>query len=326
MSKSKSLDVLLAKATQSRSGHDCEDRSANRQADCSASVPVTWALPITRETVKRGTRTEGMHAVDVKGSASSHLLRGSDCKNAAASMLPPPIAALRPLIDAKELCSSHPPDVHSEVRCGNSMTRQSAEDDQTQCPLCTMRVNRGDLIAHLDHCDQNLQSCPHCLEGIAVALMHEHAVMCIRNTRQCYVCQQQVPAQKIAEHLSQCGRGKVLTMYHGTSLEAAKAIMRGGFKPSVKGLLGEGVYVTKDIEKASKYGPVILECEVHVGSVAVINKKHHPMQKCWASHGFDAAWIPPLSGVVSSGLEEHCVADPKRIAPLRMYSAPIDTH
>lgn len=40
--------------------------------------------------------------------------------------------------------------------------------------------------------------------------------------------------------------GKVETVFHGTSKEAAKAILKEGFNPSKDGLLGKGVYVTTD--------------------------------------------------------------------------------
>jgi hypothetical protein len=75
------------------------------------------------------------------------------------------------------------------------------------------------------------------------------------------------------------------------------------------------------MEKASRYGPVIVESEVVVGKVAVINKKNHPMQKNWAAHGYDSAWIPPQCGVGSTGLEEHCIFDRTRVAPVKLYSS-----
>jgi len=54
-------------------------------------------------------------------------------------------------------------------------------------------------------------------------------------------------------------------MYHGTpNLENAALIEQNGFKASTDGLLGPGVYVSRDVEKARKYAErgVIFEVTV----------------------------------------------------------------
>lgn len=208
------------------------------------------------------------------------------------------------------------------ARCSETPPARTHEAIRTcqSCPLCSKHVV-GALSDHLDQCEQNLISCPHCFTGVSVAALDGHVLTCPSNFRCCYVCHCRLASVELAEHLQTCGKGKIIRMHHGTSLAAARSIMRDGFQPSTKGLLGAGVYVTKDPDKARLYGPVIIECDVHVGSVAVISKRHHNLQKCWAAHGFDSAWIPPHSGVVSSGLEEHCVADPRRVVPVSMLSA-----
>ncbi|KAI1903774.1 hypothetical protein AGOR_G00030680 [Albula goreensis] len=109
-------------------------------------------------------------------------------------------------------------------------------------------------------------------------------------------------------------------MYHGTTKEAAENIKRNGFAPSADGMLGPGVYVSRDPEKASRY-PLdvdsrdrrILELKVDVGKVKKIDHQGHPLQKSWHSKGYDTAWVPPKCGMVPSGLEEDCVWDPSRI-------------
>ena len=78
-------------------------------------------------------------------------------------------------------------------------------------------------------------------------------------------------------------------MYHGTRPEAALEIERYGFCRSKDGMLGEGVYLSRDVTKASYYpldvhpndheNRVILECLVHVGKVKRIDSSNHPMQK-----------------------------------------------
>ena len=57
----------------------------------------------------------------------------------------------------------------------------------------------------------------------------------------------------------------------------AEAIERSGFRRSADGMLGEGVYLSRDVTKASYYpldvephdyaNRVILKCLVHVGKV-----------------------------------------------------------
>ncbi|KAJ8254648.1 hypothetical protein GJAV_G00195470 [Gymnothorax javanicus] len=110
------------------------------------------------------------------------------------------------------------------------------------------------------------------------------------------------------------------TMYHGTSKEAARQIKASGFRQSRDGMLGRGVYVSRDVQKASKYPldipaseRVVLKLKVSVGSVKKIDYQGHPLQKTWHKHGYDTAWVPPNCGMVPSGQEEDCVWDPNRI-------------
>uniref|UniRef100_A0A8K9Y0B4 PARP catalytic domain-containing protein n=1 Tax=Oncorhynchus mykiss TaxID=8022 RepID=A0A8K9Y0B4_ONCMY len=104
----------------------------------------------------------------------------------------------------------------------------------------------------------------------------------------------------------------VYVMYHGTSKQAAVDIQRNGFTPSKVGMLGAGVYLSRDIRK------MVLKVKVNVGRVKVINKKGHDMQYNWHTHGFDTAWVPPGVGMVPSNQEEDCVYDPKRIKVMAM--------
>ncbi|XP_029015844.1 uncharacterized protein LOC114861033 [Betta splendens] len=118
--------------------------------------------------------------------------------------------------------------------------------------------------------------------------------------------------------------GKEYIMYHGTTRANAAMIMRSGFQQSSKGMLGPGVYLSRDLEKASRYpidhpdmDKVVIRVRVNVGKVIIINKQGHPRQKTWhdGRYGpvYDTAWVPPNCGMVPSGLEEDCVWDPKRI-------------
>ena len=84
-------------------------------------------------------------------------------------------------------------------------------------------------------------------------------------------------------------------MYHGTHPDSAAEIEKYGFLRSRDGMLGPGVYLSRDIEKAAHYpldvpamrreGRVILECLVQVGKVKRIDATGHPMQKTWGIFG-----------------------------------------
>uniref|UniRef100_A0A7S2CD80 WWE domain-containing protein n=1 Tax=Haptolina brevifila TaxID=156173 RepID=A0A7S2CD80_9EUKA len=74
----------------------------------------------------------------------------------------------------------------------------------------------------------------------------------------------------------------VYVMYHGTRPEYAYDIEKYGFLPSRDGMLGAGVYLSRDINKAAHYpldvpacqqeGRTILECLVDVGKVKRIDQ------------------------------------------------------
>ncbi|XP_067431591.1 uncharacterized protein [Thunnus thynnus] len=123
----------------------------------------------------------------------------------------------------------------------------------------------------------------------------------------------------------------VYTMYHGTSIANARLIIANGFQQSSGGMLGKGVYVSRDKKKAERYplknsvsDRVALELRVRVGRVKRIDTDNHPMQYTWSTQGYDTAWVPPNCGMkaVPSGLEEDCVFDPKRVKVIGIAKAP----
>uniref|UniRef100_A0A3P9HJ27 Grass carp reovirus (GCRV)-induced gene 2j n=1 Tax=Oryzias latipes TaxID=8090 RepID=A0A3P9HJ27_ORYLA len=112
--------------------------------------------------------------------------------------------------------------------------------------------------------------------------------------------------------------GRTYVMYHGTTRANAEKIKANGFQRSTCGMLGAGVYLSRDLEKARRYpinhpdkDRVIIKVKVNVGRVIVIRHQNHRLQKTWSSHGYDSAWVPPNCGMVNSGLEENCIWDPK---------------
>uniref|UniRef100_A0A3Q4GRA7 PARP catalytic domain-containing protein n=1 Tax=Neolamprologus brichardi TaxID=32507 RepID=A0A3Q4GRA7_NEOBR len=109
-------------------------------------------------------------------------------------------------------------------------------------------------------------------------------------------------------------------MYHGTTRACARSILASGFCQSPDGMLGRGVYLTRDLKKASRYpidhpdyDKIVIKVKVRVGKVKIIDHQDHPLRKCWYYHGYDTAWVPPYCGMVQSGQEEDCVWDPNRI-------------
>lgn len=123
---------------------------------------------------------------------------------------------------------------------------------------------------------------------------------------------------------------QVYTMYHGTSADSARSIITSGFRQSTKGMLGPGVYVSREKKKAEGYPRgqpgverVILEVSVSVGRVKRIDKDNHEMQYTWHAKGYDTAWVPPNCGMksVPSGYEEDCVYDPKNVEVIGVVQA-----
>eukprot|EP00397_Hematodinium_sp_SG-2012_P044303 GEMP01049450.1.p2 GENE.GEMP01049450.1~~GEMP01049450.1.p2 ORF type:complete len:246 (+),score=71.02 GEMP01049450.1:304-1041(+) len=115
--------------------------------------------------------------------------------------------------------------------------------------------------------------------------------------------------------------GKVETVYHGTSKSNAALIQSGGFKPSPGGLLGQGVYVTTDKDKATSFarghsdGGVVLKAQANFGSVKSVDARnaraHNYSENSW-KNTHDAAFCPSGEGVRRP---EHCVTNPQRVAP-----------
>ncbi|KAM9746235.1 uncharacterized protein ACNS7B_010296 isoform 1-T4 [Menidia menidia] len=128
------------------------------------------------------------------------------------------------------------------------------------------------------------------------------------------------------------GNGQTYVMYHGTTREAAQSIRASGFRQSSDGMLGRGVYLSRDLDKASRYPlncpegeRVVIKVKVNVGKVKKIDKQDHHLRKTWHDEGYDTAWVPPNCGMVKSGLEENCIWDPKRITILSLICPDLAT-
>eukprot|EP00118_Oscarella_pearsei_P012201 m.87631 g.87631 ORF g.87631 m.87631 type:complete len:156 (+) comp36548_c0_seq4:154-621(+) len=117
-------------------------------------------------------------------------------------------------------------------------------------------------------------------------------------------------------------------VYHGTTSWRADSIEAEGIRPSDDGLLGKGVYVTTDIDKAWREAekkiredglagsrPTVLLYICRMGKVKTIDSIYHPMGTTWHTlHNYDTAWIP--AGVTKRGSPENCVFNPSRLSLL----------
>jgi len=194
------------------------------------------------------------------------------------------------------------------------------------CEGCNRRFAKADLAVHLRSCT-GFRACSFCKSRMLPANVAAHERSC-PEVATCSVCNHRVAKNSLADHQIQCcvhapfsqqtlaaqSDGMKIVMYHGTSERNAASIRREGrFRPSTGGMLGRGVYLSKDVQKAKHYGPVIFRCLVSVGRVKKIDRQGHPLQKTWQTNGYNTAWVPPRCGMVPSGLEENCVLDPDRI-------------
>ena len=117
-------------------------------------------------------------------------------------------------------------------------------------------------------------------------------------------------------------------VYHGTSKNRAKKIMRGGFSPSEDGLLGGGVYSTTDKSKAAAFANQfgknarIVVASADLGSVATVDAtdaRHGGYSETAWQWSHDTAYTPSGEGVARS---EYCTQDTSRITPLQVELVP----
>jgi excisionase family DNA binding protein len=97
------------------------------------------------------------------------------------------------------------------------------------------------------------------------------------------------------------GRGKTVTLWHGTTMDRARAIMQGGFR--VRGSVKRGIWFTTDpdvaysraIRRAQEYGqvPAVLLCEIDL--------EKYPKFVRWMGQKFYAFFYPHIDkGVIRS--------------------------
>ena len=102
----------------------------------------------------------------------------------------------------------------------------------------------------------------------------------------------------------------IFVMYHATDRGNVKSILDNGFRPSVGGMLGPGLYLSRDINKTRNYGDVCFKLLVYTGRTKRMDSADNGGS--WRESN-DSAYLPPHNDVVSSGREETCVKSVKQV-------------
>ena len=124
-------------------------------------------------------------------------------------------------------------------------------------------------------------------------------------------------------------RNQVVTLYHGTSLEAALSIQRTGFdvnRFAVSGrMLGNGIYLSPTIGKSLMYadglcrpnpfGGVVLIVKVNIGTCLVLRESDRGISNKWGQLGYDSCYLPAgiWRGQRDHKYDEYCIKDSSRI-------------
>jgi len=119
-------------------------------------------------------------------------------------------------------------------------------------------------------------------------------------------------------------RQQVFIMYHSTkSPENVGRILQSGFNISQRGesgnpalLLGDGLYVSRDIEKTLAYGSVCFKLLVYPGKTFIVQDTTTAEERLGWQKDNSSAWIPPNSKVHGSGKEETCVKSTAQVRVL----------
>ncbi|KAA6394569.1 MAG: hypothetical protein EZS28_009907 [Streblomastix strix] len=102
-----------------------------------------------------------------------------------------------------------------------------------------------------------------------------------------------------------------------TSPQAAKLILRNGFKPGTGGIAGGGIYFAlrpQDTKGKAHHEGVIFKCEVDVGSCKIMKKKEDKLtRRQLEEQGFDSVYFPANFMDVTLNRPEYVIYDPHRV-------------
>ena len=104
-------------------------------------------------------------------------------------------------------------------------------------------------------------------------------------------------------------RHKFYVMYHATPASNVESILANSFCESTGGMLGPGLYVSRDIDKTRYYSDVCFKLLVYTGKTRELSTKD--TSGSWRSE-FDTVYIPPNNDVVKNKREEFCLKSAKQ--------------
>jgi len=119
-------------------------------------------------------------------------------------------------------------------------------------------------------------------------------------------------------------RQQVFIMYHSTrNVGNVSSIIQTGFNISQRGesgnpnlLLGDGLYVSRDIEKTLDYGKVCFKLLVYPGKTFLVQDSTTMEERMGWQRENSSAWIPSNNKVHPSGREETCVKSATQVRVL----------
>ena len=105
----------------------------------------------------------------------------------------------------------------------------------------------------------------------------------------------------------------VYVIYHATKGHNVCSILSDGFKPSTGGMLGPGLYLSRDIDKTRAYGDVCLKVLAYTGKTRKMDSEDNAGS--WRAN-YDSAYLPPNNSVVASKREETCLKSVDQVTVL----------
>ena len=100
-------------------------------------------------------------------------------------------------------------------------------------------------------------------------------------------------------------------MFHATDRDNVESILDNGFRPSTSGMLGPGLYVSRDINKTKNYGEVCFKLLVYIGMAKTVDAADK--DGSWRMKGYDCAFLPPQNNLIPTKMEETCVKSVKHV-------------
>merc|ERR1712032_457733 len=174
-------------------------------------------------------------------------------------MAPVAVALLRKLLAVRALGSSDGGEALLAVQV-HALRRRGRRVSSIQDRCMAMRWKN---LAEV------MEECCYCGKSLDPSRLQEHGAQCRMSPDRC------------GRRLTGADGASVFEMFHGTSEAAAAKIEKEGFRASVSGMLGPGVYCSRELRKARHYGKVVFLLHVSLGRVIRIDSIDHPLRTLW---------------------------------------------